>query len=79
MARYQFFRPSKQNFIEYTARGDQSIGSKDHLLLRYFYDSFDNAGVLDTTNLLSYSDQACDSLPQCAHLGDAHLYGQDSE
>jgi len=55
---FQFFRPSKQNFIEYTARGDQSIGSKDHLLLRYFYDSFDNAGVLDTTNLLSYSDQA---------------------
>ena len=55
---YQFFRPSKQNFIEYTVRGDQSLGSKDHLLLRYFYDSFDNAGVLDTTNLLSYSDQA---------------------
>jgi hypothetical protein len=55
---FQFFRPSKQNFIEYTARGDQSIGVKDHLMLRYFYDSFDNAGVLDTTNLLSYSDQA---------------------
>ena len=55
---YQFFRPSRQNFIEYTARGDQAIGTKDHLMLRYFYDSFDNAGVLDTTNLLSYSDQA---------------------
>ena len=55
---YQFFRPSKQNFIEYTVRGDQAMGTKDHLLLRYFYDSFDNAGVLDTTNLLSYSDQA---------------------
>jgi hypothetical protein len=55
---YQFFRPSRQNFIEYTGRVDQSLGNKDHLLLRYFYDSFDNAGVLDTTNLLSYSDQA---------------------
>jgi hypothetical protein len=55
---YQFFRPSRQNFIEYTAHGDQAIGKKDHLMLRYFYDSFDNAGVLDTTDLLSYSDQA---------------------
>lgn len=55
---YQFFRPSRQNFIEYTGRIDQSLGKKDHLMLRYFYDSFDNAGVLDTSNLLSYSDQA---------------------
>jgi hypothetical protein len=55
---YPFFRPSRQNFIEYTARGDQALGSKDRLMVRYFYDSFDNAGVLDTTNLLSYSDQA---------------------
>jgi Outer membrane receptor for monomeric catechols len=55
---YQFFRPSKQNFIEYTGRVDQALGANDHLTLRYFYDSFDNAGVLDTTDLLSYSDQA---------------------
>jgi len=55
---YQFFRPSRQNFIEYTGRIDQSLSKNDRLLLRYFYDSFDNAGVLDTTNLLSYSDQA---------------------
>lgn len=55
---YQFFRPSKQNFIEYTGRVDQVIGSKDRLTARYFYDSFDNAGVLNLANLLSYSDQA---------------------
>lgn len=55
---YQFFRPVRQNFIEYTGRIDHAISSRDHLTLRYFYDSFDNAGVLDTTNLLSYSDQA---------------------
>ena len=55
---YQFFRPSSQNYIEYTGRGDQAMGSHDHLTLRYFYDRFDNAGVLDTTDLLSYSDQA---------------------
>jgi hypothetical protein len=55
---YQFFKPSAQNYIEYTGRGDQTLTSKDHLTARYFYDRFDNAGVLDTTNLLSYSDQA---------------------
>jgi hypothetical protein len=55
---YQFFRPVKQNFIEYLGRVDQILGAKDRLAVRYFYDSFDNAGVLDTTNLLSYSDQA---------------------
>lgn len=55
---YQFFRPVSQNFLEYTARGDQALGSRDRLTLRYFYDSFDNAGVLDRTDLLSYSDGA---------------------
>ncbi|WP_213807022.1 carboxypeptidase regulatory-like domain-containing protein [Granulicella sp. dw_53] len=54
----QFFRPVNQNFIEYLGRVDQVLSSKDRLSLRYYYDSFDNAGVLDTTNLLSYSDQA---------------------
>jgi len=53
-----FLRPSRQNFIEYTGRVDHALTSKDRITLRYFYDSFDNAGVLDTTNLLSYSDQA---------------------
>jgi hypothetical protein len=55
---YQFFRPSKQNFIEYTGRVDHALTSRDRLTLRYFYDSFDNAGVLNLANLLSYSDQA---------------------
>jgi hypothetical protein len=55
---FQYFRPSRQNFIEYAGRVDQTLGAKDRLLLRYFYDSFDNAGVLDMSNLLSYSDQA---------------------
>lgn len=55
---YQFFRPVRQNFIEYMANGNHNIGANDRLTLRYFYDSFDNAGVLDRSNLLSYSDQA---------------------
>ncbi|MGI4831684.1 MAG: carboxypeptidase regulatory-like domain-containing protein, partial [Janthinobacterium lividum] len=53
-----YFRPVAQNFIEYTGRIDQTLSSKDRLTLRYFYDDFQNAGVLDTTNLLSYADQS---------------------
>ena len=53
-----FFKPSSQNYIEYTVRGDQKLSSKDHLTLRYFYDRYDQKGVLDTTNLLTDSDQA---------------------
>ena len=53
-----FFKPVSQNFIEYTGRGEQELTSKDHLMGHYFYDRFDNKGVLDTTNLLTYSDQA---------------------
>jgi hypothetical protein len=55
---FQFFRAVRQDFAEYTTRGDQVLSSKDRLTLRYFYDTFDNAGVLDPKNLLSYSDQA---------------------
>jgi hypothetical protein len=53
-----FFKPVSQNFIEYTGRGDQQLSSKDQLTGHYFYDRFDNKGVLDTANLLTYSDQA---------------------
>ena len=55
---YLFFKPSSQNYIEYTARGDQKLTERDHLELRYFYDRFDSKGVLDTKNLLTYADQA---------------------
>ncbi|HEY4382828.1 MAG TPA: TonB-dependent receptor [Acidobacteriaceae bacterium] len=55
---FLFFKPSSQNYIEYTTRGDQKLSDKDHLELRYFYDRFDNKGVLDTKNLLTYADQA---------------------
>ena len=55
---FAFFKPVAQNFMEYTARGDHQITPRDHLEVRYFYDHFQNAGVLDNTELLSYSDQA---------------------
>jgi hypothetical protein len=53
-----YFKPISQNYIEYTGRGDHELSSKDHLNAHYFYDRFDNAGVLDKTNLLTYTDQA---------------------
>jgi hypothetical protein len=55
---YTFFKPSSQNYIEYTARGDQKLSSADHLTIRYFYDRYDQKGVLDPTDLLTYTDQA---------------------
>ena len=55
---YTYFKPSSQNYIEYTVRGDQKLSSKDQLTLRYFYDRYDQKGVLNTADLLSYSDQA---------------------
>jgi hypothetical protein len=70
---FQFFKPSSQNYIEYTARGDQKLTEKDHLELRYFYDRFDNKGVLDTKNLLTYSDQASIRYHN-ALIGETHTF-----
>ncbi|SEG72160.1 TonB-dependent Receptor Plug Domain [Bryocella elongata] len=53
-----FLKPSSQNYIEYTARGDHELTGKDRLTLRYFYDRYDQKGVLDLTDLLTYTDQA---------------------
>ena len=71
---YQYFRPVQQNFIEYTARGDQVLTSRDRLGVRYFYDSFHNAGVLDTADLLTYSDQA-DIRYHNALISEVHTFG----
>jgi hypothetical protein len=53
-----FQRPTRQNFNEFVGRFDQEIRQKDKLNVRYFYDRFHSDGVLDLTNLLTYSDQA---------------------
>jgi hypothetical protein len=53
-----FGRPTRQNLDEVLGRFDQDIGTKDKLNARYFYDRFHNDGVLDLTNLLTYSDQS---------------------
>ena len=57
-ATVNYLKPSSMNYIEYTARGDQKLSANDHLTVRYFYDRYDQKGVLDLTDLLTYSDQA---------------------
>jgi len=50
--------PSIQDFDEATVRVDHSIGAKDHLTGRYFYDRFYNAGFLDLSNYPAQSSFA---------------------
>jgi hypothetical protein len=68
-----YFKPISQNYIEYTGRGDHELTSKDHLNGHYFYDRFDNAGVLDNSNLLTYSDQATIRY-HSALLAESHVF-----
>jgi hypothetical protein len=51
-----FKKPVAQDFGEYTGRVDWTIGPKDRAIIRYFLDRFQNAPVLNTANLLTYTD-----------------------
>lgn len=51
-----FKKPTAQDFNEYVARGDYQITPNDRLSVRYFLDKFNNAGVLNLSNLLTYAD-----------------------
>ena len=51
-----FKKPVAQDFGEYTARIDYTLGPKDRLTARYFLDRFKQTPVLDLTNLLTYAD-----------------------
>ncbi|MBO0911271.1 MAG: TonB-dependent receptor [Acidobacteria bacterium] len=53
-----FTKPVRQNFDEFVGRFDREIGAKDRLSARYYYDRFHSGGVLDLTDLLTYTDQA---------------------
>ena len=50
-----------------------NIGKTDHIVARYYMDHFTNAGVLNTANLLTYSDQA-DIRVQNALVTDTHTF-----
>ena len=68
-----FIRPLAQDFIDYVGRVDQNIGSSDHVAVRYFLSKFANQGVLDLTNLPTYSDGS-NITYQNALISDAHTF-----
>ncbi len=49
-------KPIQQDFNEFTARVDYTVGPKDRLTVRYFLDKFMQNPVLNLTNLLTYAD-----------------------
>jgi hypothetical protein len=74
---FTFVLPSFSNYGEVTARFDQDFGSKDHATARYYSDGFHQNGVLDLTDLLTYTDQAnihyYNALISEAHTFSSHL------
>jgi hypothetical protein len=68
-----FVKPVAQGFDDYVARADQNIGSVDHLVIRYFNSQFSNAGVLDLSNLPTYTDGSNIGY-QNALVSDAHTF-----
>ncbi len=65
--------PLTQNLNEYTTRGDYNISARDRLMVRYFYDSFDQPAVLANHNLLTYSDYA-DFVSQNSAIQETHIF-----
>lgn len=65
--------PLAQGFNELLIRGDQDLGSVDHLSAHYYLNSFSSAGVLNTANLLTYAAQS-DIRVQSALLSETHTF-----
>lgn len=66
-------KPTRQNYNEEVARVDHQISEKDRLTGRYYRDKFDNVGILDTTNLLTYADEAL-NLVQNGLFSETHTF-----
>ncbi len=70
---FAYKKPTSQDLNEGVGRYDQYLGEHDHLVARYFIDIFHNKGVLDTSNLLTYTDGS-DITYQNALVSDAHTF-----
>lgn len=66
-------QPLNQGFNEFVGRFDQDLSVKDHILARYYYNDFTSAGVVDPSNLLTYTDQSNIRF-QNALLSDTHTF-----
>ncbi len=68
-----FIRPVSQDYTEYVARFDQNLGVNDRFAGRYYYNKFSNAGVLNLSNLPTYSDGS-DINYQNALIAETHTF-----
>lgn len=50
--------PLIQGYNEVIVRGDQDLGPADHLMAHFYRNSFTNAGVFNSAELLTYADQS---------------------
>jgi hypothetical protein len=67
-------KPVRQNFNEEVARVDHQFSIKDRLTIRYYRNRFYNIGILDKTNLLTFTDEA-KNLVQNALISETHTFG----
>lgn len=72
-APFAFKKPTSQDLDEGVGRFDQDLSQNDHLVARYFLDKFKNKGVLDLSNLLTYSDDA-EITYQNALVSESHTF-----
>lgn len=66
-------KPVRQNFNEEVARVDHQFSTNDRLTVRYYRDRFYNIGILDKTNLLTFTDEA-KNLVQNALVSETHTF-----
>ena len=69
----QYSKPLKQDFSEWIYRIDQSMGSKDQLTFREYYNQFTNAGEFNPANILIYADGSS-ILYQNLMIHEAHTF-----
>jgi hypothetical protein len=65
--------PQSQSLNEYEARGDHNFGSKDHLLLRYYLNKYNNNPFLDQSNYLS-AISSSQIYSHNAIIGETHIF-----
>ena len=69
--------PLSENYNELIARGDQDLGTGDHITAHYYLNGFSNLGVLNTSNLLTYASgshiQVQSALVSETHTFTTHL------
>ncbi len=69
-------KPTNLDFWETLARVDQTLGDHDRLFGHYYADTFNQQGVLNTANLITYADQSNIHF-QSAVLSETHIFADN--